>query len=258
MSDFDWRSATPEQVDLEYSPSRYAKRPLEDYLVDYARLSSGVEQSRLRVPGQPLLIYIHGGYWQRLSAADSLFNGADALRHGVSLHAVEYDLAPRASIEEIVDQCITDVVSAIATLEPRHVVVAGCSAGAHLAAMSARDERISSAVNGIALLSGIYDLRPLVVTPTNDALGLDETRAAALSPLMLDAPVVRRAICAVGLHESGEFIRQNRDYAARLREAGADVHDCVVDGRDHFDLPYDLLAEGTVVGDWVLDTLGVQ
>jgi hypothetical protein len=30
----------------------------------------------------------------------------------------------------------------------------------------------------------------------------------------------------------------------------------VVDGRDHFDLPYDLLQRGTIVGDWVLARLG--
>lgn len=259
MSGFDWRSATPEQVDHEYSPSRHALRPLEEHLADYARLSSDVDPEALAVPGAPLLVYIHGGYWQRLSAAESLFNATDAVRHGVALHAVEYDLAPRATVEEIVEQCIDDVVATLAALRPSRVVLAGCSAGAHLAAMCARDARTGGAIDGVALLSGIYDLRPLVVTPTNDALGLDEQRAARLSPLLLAPPASRaRFLCAVGRHESDEFIRQNREFADHLRSVGIVVSDVVVDGRDHFDLPYDLLAGGTTVGDWVLDVLEVS
>lgn len=259
MSVFEWRSATPEQVDHEYSPSRHALRPLDEYLAEYARRSAGVAPSTLMTPGAPLLIYIHGGYWQQLSAAESLFNAADATRHGVSLHAVDYDLAPEATVEEIIAQCISDVTDTLEALRPSRTVLAGCSAGAHLAAMCARDGRISGAVDGLALLSGIYDLRPLVVTPTNDALGLDTERAARLSPLLLTASQSpSRSLCAVGRHESSEFMRQNREMAAHLRTAGAEVVDIVVDGRDHFDLPYDLLASGTAVGDWVLEVLEVS
>lgn len=259
MSSFDWRSATPEQVDHEYSPSRHALRPLEEHLAEYSRLSADVDPAALAVPGAPLLIYIHGGYWQQLSAAESLFNAADAVRLGIALHAVEYDLAPRATVEEIVGQCIDDVVTTLGALGPSRVVLAGCSAGAHLAAMCARDRRVAESIDGLALLSGIFDLRPLVVTPTNDALGLDDDRAARLSPLLFDPLVSRaRVLCAVGRHESGEFVRQNGDFAGHLRAAGVDVTDVVVDGRDHFDLPYDLLARGTTVGDWVLDVLEVS
>lgn len=259
MSGFDWRSATPEEVDHEYSPSRHALRPLEEHLAEYALLSAGVDPVSLAVPGAPLLVYVHGGYWQRLSAAESLFNAADAVRHGVSLHAVDYDLAPRATVEEIVAQCTDDVVATLDALRPSRVVLAGCSAGAHLAVMCVRDPRIGASIDGLALLSGIYDLRPLVVTPTNDALGLDGDRAARLSPLLLEPPVSRaRVLCAVGRHESDEFVRQNREFADHLRRAVTTVSDVVVDGRDHFDLPYDLLAPGTAVGDWVLDVLEVS
>ena len=252
---FDWRTATPAEVDEQYSPSRFARRPLEQYLDEYRTTSAVVEAESLRVASQPLLVYIHGGYWQRLSAADSLFNAADAVREGVSLHAVEYTLAPAATIDRIVGECIADVVSIIERLRPVRVVLAGCSAGAHLAAMCSREPRVGSRVDGAALLSGIYDLRPLVVTPTNDPLFLDAESAAALSPQLLPPPALRAALCAVGEHESGEFIRQNREFAEHLRSGGTDVSCETVSGRDHFDLPYDLLKRGTTVGDWVLSVL---
>lgn len=259
MTGFDWRTATAAEVDHEYSPSRHAKRPLEEYLAEYRRAGEGIDRARLSRRGAPLLVYIHGGYWQRLSADDSWFNATDAVSLGVSLHAVEYTIAPEGTIEEMIEECVVDVVRVIDDLAPAKVVVAGCSAGAHLAAMCARDPRLVGRLDGVALSSGIYDLRPLVVTPTNDPLGLDETRAARLSPLLLPATSTRAAVlCAVGGHESREFIRQNAEFADHLGRAGCRVTSTVVADRDHFDLPYDLLARGTRVGDWVTDVLEVR
>jgi arylformamidase len=253
---FDWQSATDAEVDFEYSPSLHALRPLAEYLDEYHRLSQGHDVRALLKKGQPLLIYIHGGYWQRLSAADSLFNAPDALRHGVSLHAVEYTLAPQARIPQIIEECIADVLAVIQELQPTHVVIAGCSAGAHLAAMCARDERIATQINGCALLSGIYDVRPIVRTPTNDSLFLSAESAAEVSPQLLTPVFVPLALLAVGEHESSEFIRQNAEYAKLLATTRADVQVEVVEHRDHFNLPYDLLSEDTKVGQWVLEALG--
>ncbi len=257
MTGFDWRTATDAEVDHEYSPSLFATRPLDEYLAEYAVLSEPYRSVTLVHERTPLLVYIHGGYWQRLSAADSLFNAADALEHGISLHAVEYTLAPRASVSRIVEECIADVRRVLDELEPSTVIIAGCSAGAHLAAMCARDPGIAARTDGVALLSGIYDVRPIVRTPTNDPLGLDMQSATSLSPQLLTPPVlpVKRALLAVGEHESSEFKRQNREYGENLGAVGTATVIRVVDRRDHFDLPYDLLRAGTVVGDWVLDVL---
>lgn len=256
MAEFDWRTASPAEVDYQYSPSQHALRPLDEYLVEYRELSQHHDADSLRVPGQPLLIYIHGGYWQRLSAADSLFNADDAVRHGISLHAVEYTLAPHATLDQIINECLIDVAHTIENLQPSRVVLAGCSAGAHLSAMCARDAVIAPRLDAVVLLSGIYDLRPLVVTPTNDPLHLDENSATSMSPQLLNAStLLKKALLAVGRHESSEFIRQNAEYSEHLLQAGTTTECIVVENRDHFNLPYDLLHEGTEVGDWILRVL---
>jgi arylformamidase len=254
---FNWQLATPAEVDHQYSPSQHAKRPLPEYLAEYHEKSALHQAESLHLPHAPLLIYIHGGYWQKLSASDSLFNASDAIEHNVALHAVEYTIAPAASIEIMVNESIADVLHIIKKLSPSHVVLAGCSAGAHLAAMCLRNQDIASVVNAAVLLSGIYDLRPLVVTSTNEPLGLDANRAASLSPQLLPMNVVpTQALLAVGQHESSEFIRQNQEYGNALQNAGTQAEVVVVENRDHFDLPYDLLHRGTVVGDWTLRRLG--
>lgn len=256
MSQFNWETATDEEVDLQYSPSRFALRPLDEYLAEYADVSAPFRNSELTTPGAPLLIYIHGGYWQRLSAEDSLFNAADALSAGVSLHAVEYTLAPHATIETIIRECIDNVAVTIERLQPSRVVIAGCSAGAHLAAMCVRDAIIQQQVTGVALLSGIYDVRPIVRTPTNDPLRLTIDEAAKVSPMLLPLTTPPpHALLAVGKDESTEFIRQNEEFGELLRRNGSDVTISVVPDRDHFNLPYDLLRPGTIVGDWVLTVL---
>ena len=254
---FDWRNASHDEVTHQYTPAQHSKRPLPEYLEEYHEISSRFDPAALLIPGAPLLMYIHGGYWQRLSAADSLFNASDAIAEKISLHAIEYTIAPAGTIEQMIDECINDVLRVIAELSPSRVVLSGCSAGAHLSAMCARDERIASQLSGVALLSGIYDIRPLIVTPINNPLGLDEQRAATLSPVLLpDAATPSHALLAVGHHESDEFIRQNEAYGEHLRRQVTAVETMVVEGRDHFDLPYDLLRRGTRVGDWVLDRLG--
>jgi arylformamidase len=256
MSGFDWRTASADDVDFQYSPSKFAKRPLAEYLAEYASRSASVDAESLRRTNAPLLIFIHGGYWQSLSAADSLYHGHDAAREEVALHAVEYTLAPLASVEQIIAECIVDVKKTISELQPTRVVIAGSSAGAHLTAMCVRDAEIAKRVDGIALLSGVYDLRPLVCTPTNDPLRLTDESATAISPQLLpfthSSP---HALLAVGRHEPPEFIRQNAEYADHLKNNGVNVTTSVLEDRDHFDLPYDLLHRGTQVGDWCLNIL---
>ena len=256
MNGFDWQTATADEVDYQYSPSKFAKRPLDEYLQEYRTRSAAVDAAGLRQKNAPLLIFIHGGYWQKLSAADSLFNGPDAEAEGISLHAVEYTLAPHASIAEMVEECIADVLRAIDELQPTRVIIAGSSAGAHLAAMCSRDAHVASRVDGLALLSGIYDVRPLVETPTNDPLHLTKESAAAISPQLLPVHhVVPHALLAVGRHEPSEFIRQNAEFGEYLRRHNVATQILVDEDRDHFDLPYDLLKRGTKVGDWCLGLL---
>ena len=253
---FDWRTATDEEVEHQYSPSRHALRPLDEYFVQYRERSARWVGAPTVVPGRPLLVYIHGGYWQRLSAADSLFNGDDAAAHGVSLHAVEYTLAPSATVEQIVEECIDDVERVIAGAAAPRVAVAGCSAGAHLAAMCAMSPRLSGLIDVAVLLSGIYDLRPVVRISDNAALCLDAERAAALSPQLLPlSRFARHAVVAAGGHDPAEFVRQSAEFAARLADLDVPTVNLVVPERDHFDLPYDILRQGTALGDHVLRRL---
>ena len=200
------------------------------------------------------VVYFHGGYWQDLGKAQSAFMVADLCALGYRVAIVDYELAPYRAISSIIDQCIAAtrlIVQQGVTLGAGGpIIVAGSSAGAHLAAhVCGTVDQVSAAV----LLSGIFDLRPLVSTPINHALGLNMQQAAQLSVHPSQWTRVGRLpiLVAVGQIETDEFIRQSAGLAHMASGHGHPVTDVIVQGRNHFDLPFDLGRADTVLGNAV-------
>jgi arylformamidase len=54
-----------------------------------------------------LLVFIHGGYWQELSKDQSLFAAPGALAAGAAFAALDYTLAPHATVHDMVLECRT-------------------------------------------------------------------------------------------------------------------------------------------------------
>jgi len=203
----------------------------------------------------PLLVFIHGGYWQGLSAAESLSLAPAAIARGWSYAALEYTIAPAGTLTQMVHECAVALASLAAVLSPSGVVLVGHSAGAHLAAMvslvspsALGVDRTVLGVDRTVLLSGVFDLRPLLQTSINDPLGLDEAAAAALSPQLL--PVVGRhaVVLAWGDNETDAFKAQSETYAAYLVAAGLSVAAFECAGRHHFDIVGDVTDPRTELG----------
>src|SRR5215475_14355595 len=52
--------------------------------------------------GAPLVVFVHGGYWQELTELDSSFAAREVVAAGAAYAAVGYGLAPRVRLAEIV------------------------------------------------------------------------------------------------------------------------------------------------------------
>ena len=65
--------------------------------------------------------------------ADSLFPAAPLVSRGATFVAVEYTLAPKASMTRIVDQCVRAVQHVHALYPDYNICLVGHSAGGHLA-----------------------------------------------------------------------------------------------------------------------------
>lgn len=52
----------------------------------------------------PIVVYIHGGYWQQLSKDMSAYCIDPLVSSGVKVIVIEYDLCPAVTVSEIVQQ----------------------------------------------------------------------------------------------------------------------------------------------------------
>lgn len=153
----------------------------------------------------PLLVFIHGGYWQRNAKEDFACMAIGPLARGFDVAMVGYTLTPDATLIEIVAE-IDAALSTIARLATGRVIVSGWSAGGHLAAlMLGRSE-----VSGVLAISGIYDLEPLCGTLIDDQVHISETEVTKLSPIRRDDP--GRLAIAYGVNELPELCRQSLAY----------------------------------------------
>ncbi len=214
----------------------------------------------------PVLAFVHGGYWQELSAAESLFPATACLARGWAYAAVDHTLAPHADLDDIVDECRRAVAVLVERapdlgLDADRIVLAGHSAGAHLAASTAlgfADDRTGTArrLAGLALVSGIYELEPLIGTTVDDRLGLDVTTARRNSPLLAEAAQadgggLPPTLVVHAADDTDEFRAQSAAYADHLAAAGTAVTTLEVAERHHFDVVLDLAEAGTLLGDAV-------
>lgn len=210
-------------------------------------------------PGpHPIHVFIHGGYWQELSKKESLFSARELLGEGTALAAVDYTLAPDATVDQIVDECC-DAIRAIRSsaselgLDPDAMTVSGSSAGAHLAAMATLRLAPTERPHGLILLSGVYLLEPLIGTTINDALNLDAPSARSLSPLLHPLDGFPPTVVAYGDNETDEFKRHSQAMVDALTEVGVAASEVERPGRNHFDVVFDLAPELTDILAYLTD-----
>ncbi len=121
-------------------------------------------------PGpHPCWIFLHGGYWMATDKAQYAQFAHGLLDAGIAVALPNYALAPQASLEQQVAECVRSLTFLAASasnlsLDCNRLHLAGHSAGAHLAAMVAVDPA-RLPVKSMLLLSGLFDLAPLGFTP---------------------------------------------------------------------------------------------
>lgn len=252
-------------MDFEHEYNNRARVPewtefFEDWRARSARLRGGIGAADLGIPygptqrqfldilwpdtsrDAPVVMHIHGGYWQYGHPRDVSFVAEGCLAHGVAVAMPGYDLAPDVPLATI----LAEMRSAAVTLHHRvrrRLAVSGHSAGGHLAAALTAtswhtlDTRgPDDLVTGGIGLSGVYEVEPLVHTSMNDKLRLSSDEAVRLSPALWDVPADRSFAAFAGGAESDEFRRQAHDLARVWTGKGLPTEAHEVAGANHFSI----------------------
>jgi arylformamidase len=214
-------------------PRRIAYGPGPRHVID---VFAGDDQNGGK---RPLVVFIHGGYWQALDGSwfSHMARGLNA--HGIGVAVPTYDLCPQVSVADIVED-MRQATRELAKLSDR-LIISGHSAGGHLAAcMLATDWTAYDAslppqlVRAAYAISGLFELEPLVPTSINKALRLDQATARAASPLLWQPPSHGSLDAVVGEAESAEYHRQSKTIVDAWGKAGIATRYGIVPAANHF------------------------
>jgi arylformamidase len=168
------------------------------------------------------VIYIHGGYWRMLSKVETSWVADGFMEQGVSVALINYPLCPEVSLGDIRDSIIRAFVylyrNALNDDERANIVVAGHSAGGHLAALHLATDWAShglpeNPIAGVIAISGIYDVAPLMQTSMNADIQITGESAPVLNLMASEIKSRTSIVFAVGGDEPSEFHRQAADQA---------------------------------------------
>jgi arylformamidase len=173
-----------------------------------------------RPAGAPrgLHLHVHGGAWRSLTRGDAGLCAPGLLAAGFEVAVPDFRLLPE---HRIPDQ-LADVLAACAWAARRaqalgvRLHLSGHSSGAHVAACAALDASVAPHLASLTLVSGMYDLTPVMLSARSAYVQLSPEEVAALSPIRRAGAFPRATLVAVGERESPEFLRQARDFAAAI------------------------------------------
>ncbi|KQY11547.1 alpha/beta hydrolase [Rhizobium sp. Root482] len=210
-------------------------------------------------PEAPLHIFIHGGYWRSGEKESYRLVAEPVLAAGGVTALIEYDLMPGQRLPTLVNQVrrAVDWLQGHARsfgADPARLTVSGHSAGAHLASFLAAtggeesDPPFLPAVNGLLLVSGIYDLSEIPDSFLRDEAKMTRGEAAAWSPLASNQRQGPSRIIAYGAQETAPFREQAQELEARLRSAENAVELLQVPDLNHMSVVLDLADKEGVLG----------
>jgi len=202
--------------------------------------------------GGPIYVFIHGGYWYSLDKSHYSYVAEGMLPHGVTTVVNNFQLAPDARMDAIVEQNRRALAwlwrnAASFGGDRDKIYVCGHSAGGHLGLMLLANDWTSyepglpqDLVKGVCSIGGIFDLEPIRLSYLNKTLRMDGADAHRNSPLHLTYRTSAPLSLVVAADESDEFQRQSREMRDVWRALDYPVEVVIPPGLDHFDVVNDL------------------
>jgi len=186
------------------------------------------------------LVFIHGGYWHLLDKSIFHFLAEHFLKYNVTTVLINYPLAPKSFLDEIVVSCrkalrwLHDNIIRY-NGDSNDLFLMGHSAGGHLASMMLIEEE-AKFVQGMISLSGLFRLEPVMLSYLNDSIGMDRETAIKNSPVFLSPANDCPLLLVTGSDESDEFKAQSEELCQCWQSKCSNIELLMVPKKNHYSI----------------------
>jgi acetyl esterase/lipase len=207
----------------------------------------------------PVLIFIHGGGWDKYDRKLFTPVGQKFIERGIVVVIPDYTLYPEAGYEQMTQEMAAATAWTLENIDqyggdPSRVVIAGHSAGGHLAGLVATDEvwlnfegHTNQELCGFIGLSGVYDIPAQMVferstggtAPVMTAVMGGEANFAAASPSRYVFPGTPQTLLIHGSLDDTVPFSISQEFQQKLDAAGIPNELIIYPTKGHTDFLFD-------------------
>lgn len=213
----------------------------------------------------PVVVYIHGGWWQWFSKEQFGFIAEPFNQHGFAVYMPGYRMAqdwsndaPMESILKQMQLAVAEILNLAVENRAPAVYLVGHSAGGHLVSMLHKTDwsefsvtqEAQQKLKDVFSIAGLFDIRPLVNSFVNDSINMSSLAAEKVSPLLSGFPsnqTLSHLHLIVPEFDTPEFFRQTKEYHAKVIDNQQECSIFLASRCDHLDVIENLLDENNDV-----------
>jgi arylformamidase len=280
---------TQEELDRAYDQSNWAKNARE-VIKRYGTASAAVRAklkfetkaygmtpeetldiypaSLQNADGSPIHIFAHGGAWRGGTKEMYAFPAPAFVEAGAIYIALDFANIPKVRLPDMAQQVRTAIAWVYKNAKsfggnPERITLSGHSSGGHLAAVAlttdwSRYEVPQKVLKAGLVVSGMFDLHPVMLSARSSYVKISKEEQAALSPQRHLDRIACPIAVAHGDGESPEFKRQARDFVAATKgKVSQPVELVECKGFNHFEIIETIAKPDGILGRIALKQLGL-
>lgn len=248
---YDQQASAPNAPDIIAGYSRKSAEARANYRYETYNYGSHPDQTLDFFPAnesshRSTVIFIHGGAWRIQTKDDYSFVANAFVPNSANCIVLNFSKLPGVRLPEVVLQlqhALTWMLenSTKLRINQDRLYLCGHSSGAHLAAtLLVTDWRNvglqEPPVRGATLVSGSYDLKPVLLSSRRSYIFLSSREEHELSPVRHVHSRMPSVLVAYAERDTDEFRRHAQEFASAARQAGRLAELVSIKGINHFEI----------------------